>query len=588
MQTYGRVDRTDAGWWISCEPQVKARLKRVFAKVRKQAANTILLSATPENSRDLLWFLERYPMDVPEMARLQAESQSYTDMQARLSEVLDARRPPSDVEMALPPRLYQRYGSDLLLVRKSLLLADDVGLGKSVTAMCPMTVPEHLPAVIVCPAHMPRQWAAYLKKFLPGLRVHIIKKGQPYDLIKPQRGRQVDMWPDRLPDVIIVTYHKLRGWAETLAEIARYAVMDECQQLRNPGSDIYTAAKMFLERCSLKIGLSATPIYNYGSEFHHVINALMPDVLGTYEEFTREWCTDAHTSRNTDKIVDAEQFGAYLRREGIMLRRTRAEVGRELPPVSKIAHTIEMDTDVLSRLTGPAIELARTILSHNERYRGEHRKAAGEFDMLMRQATGVAKAPYVANFVRMLVEAGEKVILFGWHRDVYAIWLERLADLNPVMFTGTETAAEKNAALEAFKTTSPVLIMSLRSAAGIDGLQYVTRNGVFGELDWSPGVHEQCIGRYSRDGQDESCNAFYMLADDGSDPVVSEVLGVKFEQVESVRNPGGGLIERIDNGENQIRKLAAAFLTARGEALPEPPPPKVTELAGRIPAESEP
>ncbi|MDI7181059.1 hypothetical protein QMO16_29155, partial [Klebsiella pneumoniae] len=75
--------------------------------------------------------------------------------------------------------------------------------------------------------------------------------------------------------------------------------------------------------------------------------------------------------------------------------------------------------------------------AHNEAYRGEKMRAAGEFDQLVRQATGVAKAPYVAEFVRLLLESGQQVLLFGWHREVYSIWREKLADYNPVMYTGT-------------------------------------------------------------------------------------------------------------------------------------------------------
>ena len=42
-----------------------------------------------------------------------------------------------------------------------------------------------------------------------------------------------------------------------------------------------------------------------------------------------------------------------------------------------------------------------------------------------------------------LVEAGEPVLLGGWHREVYRIWNEALADLNPLMFTGSESQPAK-------------------------------------------------------------------------------------------------------------------------------------------------
>jgi hypothetical protein len=116
--------------------------------------------------------------------------------------------------------------------------------------------------------------------------------------------------------------------------------------------------------------------------------------------------------------------------------------------------------------------------------------------------------------------------------------------------------------------SSRVLIMSLRSGAGVDGLQESgvrCRTVVFGELDWSPGVHEQCIGRVHRDGQGDPVLAYFLVADDGADPIMIDVLGVKREQIEGVRNPNRALAERIDTGENSIKRVARAFLERQGE-----------------------
>ena len=76
-----------------------------------------------------------------------------------------------------------------------------------------------------------------------------------------------------------------------------------------------------------------------------------------------------------------------------------------------------------------------------------------------------------------------------------------------------------------------------------------------------------------RDGQTEPVLAYFLISDHGSDPVVSEVLGVKREQIEGVRNPGEHLVERVDIGENQLRRLAQQFLASQGESAPTPPPP---------------
>jgi SNF2 family DNA or RNA helicase len=110
--------------------------------------------------------------------------------------------------------------------------------------------------------------------------------------------------------------------------------------------------------------------------------------------------------------------------------------------------------------------------------------------------------------------------------------------------------------------------MSLRAGAGLDGLQSACRTVVFGELDWSPGVHEQCIGRVARDGQKDPVAAYFLIAEMGSDPVIADVLGVKTAQIEGIRDPDAALVEQqID--PDKVKRLAEAFLEQRarkGEA----------------------
>jgi SNF2 family DNA or RNA helicase len=568
MENFGVVRLEGSHWVVRCEPHVRARLKRVFPRAPQQAGDEIRISRSPEHSRELEWFLQRYPMYLEGGDIMSADSAEHRQMERRLSDLIAHRDPPPRIALAEPPREYQEVVPQYLDIRRGLLLADDLGLGKTVSATCCCVDPEKLPAVIVTPPHLMQHWQKFLARFAPHLKTHIIKQGKVYSLVKRAGDRQRSLFLDRLPDVIIVSYFRLRSWADQLGEIVRLAIFEECQQLRRPSSEIYTACEHLAAKATHRLGMSATPIFNYGNEFFHVVNVLSPGCLGTYEEFIREWCTADHGDKS--RIKDTVQFGAYLRREGIMLRRTRKEVGRELPKVTKIVHEIESDAAVIEKMTGNAVALARTILRHNERYRGEKMQAAGEFDMLMRQATGIAKAPYVAEFVRLLVENGEKVILFGWHRAVYDIWMERLKDLNPVLYTGSESTTKKEESKRAFiEGDSKVMIMSLRAGVGVDGLQYVSRTEVFGELDWSPGVHEQNIGRVDRDGQVDPVTAYFLVSDDGSDPVVANVLGIKREQIEGVRNPDLALTERVDTGENNLRLLAKQLLDKHGLAVEE-------------------
>lgn len=568
MKTYGEVryNRDNKRWVMQVEPHVAIRMKRVFARIDTQEMGTLTLSDTLENCRELLWFMERYPLKVTEgLVRLQRNSDDHRERTSAVERMLSMRMSTPAFELAIPPREYQKLAAAVTLTQGGLLLADDVGLGKTVSAITCFADPRTLPVLVVTLTHLPPQWKAELARFAPNLKVHVIKQGKVYDITERKSrkagGMQMAL-PKDFPDVVIINYHKLAGWAEHLAPLMRMVVYDECQELRRTDSAKYSAALHISSNVKYRMGLSATPIYNYGSEIHSVINCIRPDALGTSEEFVREWCARLNDDRAI--IKDAPAFGAYLRETATMLRRTRADVGRELPELTKIPHFIEADLDELDRVAGSATELAKTILAQNESYRGQKMHASEELSNLLRQATGIAKAPYVAEFVRLLVASGERVVLYGWHREVYSLWLEKLKDLCPIMYTGTESVTQKQHAKDAFlKGESQVLIMSLRSGAGLDGLQGVCRTVVFGELDWSPGVHEQCIGRVHRDGQGDKVVVYYLIAESGSDPVVAEALGVKKEQIDGIRNEKEQeLVTKLQSDGGHIKRLAEEYLKA--------------------------
>ena len=542
----------------SCEPHVRTRIRRVFARVSQRAGEEIVIQVSPETCRDLLWFMDRYPLDVSRKDRkiLIDGAKEHKETERHVQAIHEGLYEPPSIDLALPLREYQKTAAALLDVKRGYLLADELGLGKTVSAIGGMAEVGRLPVLVVTMTHLPSQWEREIRRFAPGLSVHVLKSGKTYDLTK--NGKP-------FPDVIISNYHKLSGWAERLAGQIRYVVFDEVQELRRSDSDKYSAASLLASKADYRLGLSGTPIYNYGSEFWNIIEVLSPGSIGSRAEFLREWCTLSNRPGN-EKLIDPHAFGAWLRREGLMLRRTRKDVGRELPPLSRIVESVPSDSEALERIKGSAVELAKTILSLNPLARGEKFRAAEEFNMLMRQATGISKAPYVAQFVRLLALNGEKVVLYGWHREVYGLWMEQLKDLNPVFYTGSETPKQKEESKEAFVSgEAKVLIISLRAGAGLDGLQHITSTVVFGELDWSPGVHEQCIGRVFRDGQESPVMAYFLLAEEGSDPVVSDVLGIKKGQMEGVRDPDADLIEELSTDPDRIKKLAEAYLKSHGE-----------------------
>jgi hypothetical protein len=552
MTTFGTLEfircLNGAGQWrVTSTPDIIMRIHRIFPRMSRPSSRELTAVATPDFANDLEWMLHRYPMECPDLARLKESAASYRDSQERLF-ALDRCAPPvGRYTMAIPAREYQAQAAAIYLEQGFLLIGDVVGLGKTVSAIASFTDTRTMPAVVVVKAHLPMQWKAEIERFLAGARVHIIKRSEPYDLPPA--------------DVYVISYHKLGKWWGDLAKICRSVVFDEIQELRLMDSAKYRAAKSMCQEIPFRLGLSATPIHNYGDEIWAIFNLLAPDSLGNSREFEREWCAGK-------MVRDPDALGHYLRNQHLFIRRTRKEVGRELPAITRFVEEIPYDEKVYADGVASADELARIILSGSFLERGQ---AAREFDVKMRQATGLAKAPYVADLVRMLVDSGEKVLLAGWHRSVYDVWKSRLADKRPAFYTGHESAIAKEMSRCAFiNGETDVLIMSLRSGAGLNGLQNVCSVVVFGELDWTPAVHEQFIGRLARDGQESPVQVFIPVIPVGCDPTMANVLGLKRAQATGIVDLGEEISEHdfTDTDPQRVKQLAVDFLTARGEKIP--------------------
>ena len=86
------------------------------------------------------------------------------------------------------------------------------------------------------------------------------------------------------------------------------------------------------------------------------MDLMKPGCLHNYDEFCREWAS-GYLGNGRVICKDPAALGAYLRQNFLFLRRTRQDVGMELPPVNKIVHDIDYDEKLLAK----DLELAKTL-----------------------------------------------------------------------------------------------------------------------------------------------------------------------------------------------------------------------------------
>ncbi len=519
---YGTLsyNRRSKCWVVKGDPSVTEMCKRLFPGSAGSKRGEARFTAHRRMVGELCWLMLRFPLtvklsDLPLWDKAVADARNAAIRREKAARMPASATPP---EGSFTGELmgFQQEGLGFLLQHDRCLLADEMGLGKTVQALAWLAGTRAFPALVIPPAHLTRNWQEETARFLrldgQPPRVHVIRGLKPYDL------------PEA--DVYIMHYLLLRGWKEVLPTLPfRAVIFDEIQELRHTGTEKYSAASLLSESCERVIGLSGTPIYNRGGEIWNVINILDYHFLGDWESFSREWCYGYGSA----VVVKPDLLGAYLKREGLMLRRTKQDVLKELPPKRRLVQELDWNDKVYARLMEP-------ILPQVLRWKTDGTLTASARAMLeesisqrARQATGAAKAPYVCQFVRALLEGGETVLLFAHHHEVMDIYKKELHSFSPGFITGRETSAMKDKAVERFMTgKTNLLCISLRAASGLN-LQRATCV-VFGELDWSPAVHSQAEDRAHRIGQEDSLLCYYLVAPQGSDAAMQEALGLKVSQ----------------------------------------------------------
>ncbi|MBR4458944.1 MAG: DEAD/DEAH box helicase [Clostridia bacterium] len=521
-RTYGTLswNKRSRCWVVRGDPSVTEMCKRLFPGSAGARRGEARFTGHRRMVAELCWLMLRFPLQVrlSDLSRWDeavADARRYAIRQEQAARMpAKADPPPSTFEGTLMD--FQREGLSFLLQHDRALLADEMGLGKTVQALAMLAADRLFPAIIVPPAHLTLNWREEALRFLRiegrAPRIHIVTGLTPYDL------------PEA--DLYILHYLLLRGWKEVLPDLpVRCVIFDEAQELRHSGTEKYSAASLLAEKCERVYGLSGTPIYNRGGEIWNVINILDFHFLGDWESFSREWCYGYGSA----VVAKPDLLGDYLRREGLMLRRTKEQVLSELPPKRRLVQELDWNDRVYAKLMAPVLPLILRWKTDAALTRQEKSMLEETISQRARQATGVAKAPWVCQFVRALLDGGEQVLLFAHHHEVMDIYRTELKAYRPGFITGRETSAAKEQAASRFMSgQTDLLCVSLRSASGLN-LQRATCV-VFGELDWSPAVHSQAEDRAHRIGQEDSLLCYYLVSPAGSDAAMQEALGLKVSQ----------------------------------------------------------
>lgn len=386
------------------------------------------------------------------------------------------------------------------------ILADDMGLGKTLQSITHLLAEvdsgrnRGRPSLVIAPTSVVLNWQREIEKFAPDLSVLVLQGGG-----RKKRFREIPR-----TDVVLSSYALLHRDLEILTEYEFHLlILDEAQHIKNPEAQVTQAACRL--RAAHRLCLSGTPIENNLGELWSLMYFLMPGLLGSRDAFRGTYQTPIEKGESEAKRKSlADRIGPLI------LRRTKHDVAKELPPKTEILHEIEM-----SEAQKDLYETVRSTMDKHVRQalaiRGQEAQIVF-LDALLKlrqicchpalleekhRAIESAKFAYLVDLLETLREEGHRVLVFSQFTSMLALIEEYLAENDYTWLKLTGATKDRQDLVERFQGgEGEVFLISLK--AGGTGLTLTGADNVI-HYDpwWNPAAENQATDRAYRIGQDK-------------------------------------------------------------------------------------
>jgi hypothetical protein len=406
-------------------------------------------------------------------------------------------------------RLYQLEGYQWMCRLASAgigaCLADDMGLGKTVQTLALLLARAGAgPALVIAPTSVCANWESEAATFAPGLKVQRFGEGD----------RAAALQTAGPHDVYLCSYGLLPLEADRLQGVAwATVVLDEGQNIKNALTK-RSQAVMDLQ-AGFRLVLSGTPVENHLAELWNLFRFLNPGLLGTIEQFRKRF------QEPIERDQDAHAL-ARLRRmvSPFLLRRTKAQVLKELPPRTEIVLELEPSEaeaaflEALRRQSLDALDggpnQTLQVLAALMRLR-----RACCNPQLVQPGLDIPSSKLEAfmDLVEELLESDHRALVFSQFVDHLAL-LRKALDERGVTYQyldGSTPVRKRAAAVKAFQAgEGELFLISLK--AGGTGLNLTAADYII-HMDpwWNPAVEDQASDRAHRIGQTRPVTVYRLV-----------------------------------------------------------------------------
>ncbi len=358
-------------------------------------------------------------------------------------------------------RVTQQQALDFIEPRRGILVGDDMRLGKTLTALASHD-PDRGQLLIVAPLSARAVWLGWIHRVFPDLEVGVCI------------GRKFDRETFDKP-IVFCHYDIIHAW-QSLRPIGTL-VFDEAHALTNRKTK-RTNAAVVLQCSALKVlALTGTPIWNMPPDLWSVINLVAPGAWGSYYDFANRYGAPVQTGYGAKYTGASNTTELDARMSEVMIRRLWKDCAKDLPPISRTVLVADINDAERRKLD---------ILSAS--IQAERTNTAANLAAYRRQVAGY-KIGVAYKKASEVLDRGEPVVVWTYHKDVAARLHELLGPERSLMIHGDIAPAERDRRIDAWKShPKPAALIATMSVGQVAIDLSHAAIAIYAEIDYTPAI----------------------------------------------------------------------------------------------------
>jgi SWI/SNF-related matrix-associated actin-dependent regulator of chromatin subfamily A-like protein 1 len=394
---------------------------------------------------------------------------------------------------------HQLRGVDFVLKNRHVILAHDIGLGKSATALIAAERSGEKNVVVFCPAYLKFNWENEVKKWTPDLKTTII----PYSRLKGDCPK---------PDFVIA---------------------DECHFIKNMRTNRTQVLHGYIQHYKPKylVLLSGTPAKNRITELYSLFKIVSYSDAPNGHKLTSSYFKFCETfSNRVEKRFNGQRVFTY---EGYKNLDTLKKLMDGKYQRVKLEDAVSLPELVIKKVMAGEIDESKL----KDAWDSFNNKNSADYFSTVKKNNALNKAQFTVEYAKSLLEQDiYPLLIFTDHVDS----LEYIAEnLQALKISGSTPSDSRAVAFSLFQSGKSKVLVGTIGAMSTGVTLTASSHIIFNDYPWCTADLIQAEGRIHRVGQTKRCIAHYILAGK-IDEHILDVLRKKRDEIRVIeKGPDG-------------------------------------------------